>query len=78
MCTIFANLYVLLTWGPYMVYKGTPYIFHIYIIRCGWLGPVLYSSAHFSALLKLYTLHSFCVNQPFDILHQLPHATPGA
>ena len=38
MCTLFANLYVLLTWGPHMVYIGTPYIFDIYMIRCGWLG----------------------------------------
>ena len=38
MCTLFANLYVLLTWGPHMVYTGTPYIFDIYMIRCGWLG----------------------------------------
>ena len=38
MCTLFANLYVLLTWGPHMVYMGTPYIFDIYVIRCGWLG----------------------------------------
>ena len=38
MCTLFANLYVLLTWGPHMVYMGTPYIFYIYMIRCGWLG----------------------------------------
>ena len=38
MCTLFANLYVLLTWGSHMVYMGTPYIFDIYMIRCGWLG----------------------------------------
>ena len=38
MCTLFANLYVLLTWGPHMVYMRTPYIFDIYMIRCGWLG----------------------------------------
>ena len=25
MCTLFANLYVLLTWGPHMVYIGSPY-----------------------------------------------------
>ena len=37
MCTLFENLYVLLTWGPHMVYMGTPYIFDIYMIRCGWL-----------------------------------------
>ena len=43
MCTLFANLYVLLTWGPHMVYKGTPYIFDIYMIRCGWLGSDPYS-----------------------------------
>ena len=46
MCTLFANLYVLLTCGPHKVYHGdpiwftmgTPYMFHIYVIRCGWLG----------------------------------------
>ena len=38
MCTLFANLYVLLTWAAHMVYMGTPYIFHIYMIRRGWLG----------------------------------------
>ena len=38
MCTLFANLNVLLTWGPHMVYMGTPYIFNIYMIRCGLLG----------------------------------------
>ena len=43
MCTLFANLYVLLTWGPHMVYMGTKYIFDIYMIRCGWLGPVRFS-----------------------------------
>ena len=41
MCTLFANLYVLLTWGPHMVYMGTPYIFDIYMIRCGWLGILM-------------------------------------
>ena len=38
MCTLFANLYVLLTRGPHMVYMGTPYIVYIYMITCGWLG----------------------------------------
>ena len=38
MCTLFANLYVLLTRGPHMVYMVTPYIFYIYMITCGWLG----------------------------------------
>ena len=38
MCTLFANLYVLSTWGLHMVYMGSPYIFYIYMIRCGWLG----------------------------------------
>ena len=38
MCTLFANLYVLLTWGPHMVYMGIPYVFDIYMIRCGCLG----------------------------------------
>ena len=41
MCTLFANLYVLLTWAPHMVCMGTPYIFHIYVIRRGWLGNIV-------------------------------------
>ena len=41
MCTLFANRYALLTRGPHMVYMGTPYIFYIYMIRCGWLGNYL-------------------------------------
>ena len=48
MCTLFANLYVLLTWGPHMVYMGTPYIFDIYMIRCGWLGEYYY---------RLFSIH---------------------
>ena len=32
MCTLFANLYMLLTWGPHMVYHGdTIYILHLCI-----------------------------------------------
>ena len=38
MCSRFANLYVLSTWGRHMVYMGSPYIFYIYMIKCGWLG----------------------------------------
>ena len=38
--TFCKSLYVLLTWGPHMVYKRTPYIFYIYMIRCGWLGCI--------------------------------------
>ena len=38
MCTLFANLYVFSTWCPHMVYMGCPYIFYIYMIKCGWLG----------------------------------------
>ena len=45
MCALFANLYVLLTWGPHMVYMGTPYIFDIYMIRCGWLGSLGFQSS---------------------------------
>ena len=31
MCTLFANLYMLLTWGPHMVYHEDPiYILHLY------------------------------------------------
>ena len=39
--------------------------------------PILYCSAHFSALPTLYTPYSFCVSHPFHILHQLPLAIPG-
>ena len=38
MCTLFANLYVLPTGGPRMVYMGSQYIFYIYMIKCVWLG----------------------------------------
>ena len=31
MCTLFVNLYMLLTWGPHMVYHGVLiYILHLY------------------------------------------------
>ena len=40
------------------------------------LSPILHCSAHYSTLPTLYTPHSFCVPQPFHILHQLPLATP--
>ena len=31
MCTLFANLYVLSTWGPHMIYHGDPiYISYLY------------------------------------------------
>ena len=41
MGTLFANLYALSTWFPHLVYMGCPYIFYIYMIKCGWLGSVL-------------------------------------
>ena len=37
MGTLFANLYMLLTWGPHMISLRTPYIFYIDLIKCGWL-----------------------------------------
>ena len=36
------NLYVLSTWGHHMVYMGSPYMFYINIIACGWLGNYYY------------------------------------
>ena len=39
--------------------------------------PILYYSAHFSALPALYKTHSICVPHQFHILHQLSLATPG-
>ena len=53
MCTLFANLYVLLTWGPHIVNMRTPYIFDIYMIRCAWLG----SYAWCKALTLLYHMN---------------------
>ena len=38
--------------------------------------PILYCSAHFSALPTLIT-HSFCVSHLFPILHPLTPETPG-
>ena len=40
------------------------------------LSPILYYSAHFSALPTLYTPHSFCVPHPFHIFNQLPLGDP--
>ena len=45
--------------------------------HCLALSPVLYCSAHFSALSTLCTPGSFCVPHPFHILHQLPLEIPG-
>ena len=60
MCTLFANLYVLLTRGSHMVYMGTPFLFYIYMITCGWLG------CH-DFLLSF--LHSYCnVQQNYGFL----------
>ena len=39
MCTLFANIYVLLTWGPHMVYHGTSYEVPIWFT----MGPVMRS-----------------------------------
>ena len=37
MCALFANLYVLLTWGSHMIYHGDPiYVFNM--IGYGWFG----------------------------------------
>ena len=41
MWTHFANLYMLIAWGPHTVYhreSGTLYIFYIYMTKCGWLS----------------------------------------
>ena len=59
MCTLFVNLYVLLTWGPHMVYMGTPYIFDIYIIRCGWLG-IYFKMRHLLNNVTLLANHVTC------------------
>ena len=43
MCTLFPNLYVLSTWGPHMVYMGSPHTYILYLmIKYGWLGTGLY------------------------------------
>ena len=39
MCTLFANLCVINVGSPYGLH-GDPYIFDIYMIRCGWLGYI--------------------------------------
>ena len=53
MCTLFANHYVLLTWGPHMVYMGSPYTFYIYMIKCGWLGIIILSISQHGLLVML-------------------------
>ena len=56
MCTLFPNLYMLLTWGAYMVSMGTPYIFYIDMIKCGWLGT-------FEFIDGVYLLIASCHNK---------------
>ena len=62
MCTLFANLYVLLTWGPHMVDMGTPYLFDIYVIRCGWLGQLSTPPAKQQAPLTTRSSGLWCVS----------------
>ena len=57
-------------------YNAVGTIIPSYIDTSWTLFPVLYCSAHFTALPTLYTNHSFCVPHPIHILHQLPLATP--
>ena len=45
---------MLLTWGAHMVYMGTPYIFDIYMIRCGWLGSHLNVASKISMPYECY------------------------
>ena len=59
MCTLVANLYVLLTWGPHMVYTGSPHIFYIFMIKCGWLGCLLPMSV-FNTLYFYVNMGSLC------------------
>ena len=56
MCTLFPNLYMLLTWGAYMVSMRTPYIFYIDMIKCGWLGT-------FEFIDGVYLLIASCHNK---------------
>ena len=56
MCSLFANLYVLSTWGPHMVYMGSPYIFYIYKIKCGWLGNYRYLDMTSGCCILVITL----------------------
>ena len=63
MCTLFAYLYVLLTWGPHMVYMGTPYIFDIYMIRCGWLGRLFMFHQRLSHHYFSYFSSQFTTNR---------------
>ena len=60
MCTLFANLYVLLMWGPHMVYMRTPYIFDIYLITCGWLGYNWWAACSW---VVSYCCHPYCMSR---------------
>ena len=51
----------------------TPMVQLLLHIDTSWpFFPILYYSAHFSALPMHYTPHSLCVPHPFHILNQLP------
>ena len=53
MRTFFANPYVLSTYGTHKVYMGSPCIFYIYMIKCGWLGP---HRQHFACYSPLFII----------------------
>ena len=53
MFTLFANLNILYTCCPHMVYHGTPYILYIYRIKSGWLGIHQGKSFNMNILKKI-------------------------
>ena len=58
--TLFANLNMLYTWGPLQFTIWTPFIFHIFVIKYGWLGMVVrkFSFAPIEAKIQLFK--SYC------------------
>ena len=44
---------MLSTWDPPMVYMGSPYVFYIYMIKCGWLGNYNINKNNMAAFYEL-------------------------
>ena len=54
--------------NPMPLLRTTPLVQLLLLIDTSWpLSPILYYSAHFSALPTLYTPHSFCAPHPFHL-----------
>ena len=66
--TFCKSLRVINVGSPYGVPWGTPYIFHVYMIRCGWLGTLLAPVAEDDTALNILCLVAVPFFSTYDLL----------